>query len=54
MLVLALCLPAQVLPAAARGDLPAQAPEAQEHRAVPGLHQREWLHQDLHGAGARG
>lgn len=43
----------QVLAAASRGDRTAQTPEAQEHRSVPGIHQRERLHQDLHGAGAR-
>ncbi|XP_075378519.1 mitogen-activated protein kinase kinase kinase 6 isoform X3 [Mycteria americana] len=41
-----------VLAALARGDRLAQAPAAQEHRAVPGLHQPGWLHQDLHGGGS--
>ncbi|XP_075294051.1 mitogen-activated protein kinase kinase kinase 6 isoform X2 [Opisthocomus hoazin] len=41
-----------VLAALARGDRLAQAPAAQEHRAVPGLHQPGRLHQDLHGGGS--
>lgn len=42
----------QLLTALARGAGLAQAPAAQEHRAVPGLRQPGWLHQDLHGGGA--
>lgn len=42
----------QILAASPRGDRPPQALEAQEHRPVSWLHQRERLHQDLHGAGA--
>lgn len=42
----------QILAAAPWGDCSSQTPQAQEHRAVPGLHQRERLHQDFHGAGA--
>lgn len=45
--------PGQVLAALARGDRFAQAPAAQEHRALPGLRQPGRLHQDLHGGGAR-
>lgn len=42
----------QILAAAPWGNRSSQAPQAQEHRPVPWLHQRERLHQDFHGAGA--